>query len=104
MAKSKRTKACDISPKVKKIVFERDRGNCVLCGRRGNPNAHYKKRSQGGLGIPENVVTLCPDCHYQEDFGQNSKWYEERIKEYLKSYYGEEWKEEDLVYKKWKGT
>lgn len=101
MAKSKRAKACDISPKVKLIVLERDNGRCILCGRRGNPNAHYKKRSQGGLGIPENVVTLCPDCHYQEDFGQNSKWYEERIKEYLKSYYGEEWNEENLIYRKY---
>ena len=27
----------------------------------------------GGLGIEENIVTLCPECHYQEDFGQDTK-------------------------------
>ena len=55
----------------------------------------------GGLGIPENVVTLCPDCHYQEDFGQNTEWYEEQIEKYLKSYYGEKWCKEKLIYNKW---
>ena len=99
-----RAKVCEITPKVRKIVTERDNGRCVLCGRRGFPNAHFVKRSQGGMGIPENIVTLCPDCHYQEDFGKNSKWYEEQIEKYLKTYYGEEWRKEDLVYKKWKGT
>jgi hypothetical protein len=54
-----------------------------------------------GLGIPENVVTLCPDCHYQEDFGKNCKWYEARIEEYLQNYYGKEWNKENLIYKKW---
>ena len=101
MAKSKRAKACEISTKVRQIVYARDNGRCVLCGRRGNPNAHFIKRSQGGLGIPENVVTLCPDCHYQEDFGKNSKWYEEQIENYLKSYYGEKWCKEKLIYNKW---
>lgn len=56
------------------------------------------------MGIPENIVTHCPDCHYQFDFGQNSEWYKQKTKEYLQNYYGETWKEEDLVYKKWKGT
>ena len=55
----------------------------------------------GGLGIPENVVTHCPDCHYQFDFGQNSEWYKQKTKEYLQNYYGETWNEKDLVYKKY---
>ncbi len=54
-----------------------------------------------GLGIPENVVTHCPDCHYQFDFGKNSEWYKEQTKKYLKNYYGEEWNEENLIYKKY---
>ena len=62
------------------------------------------KEVNGGMGIPENIVTHCPDCHYQFDFGQNSEWYKQKTKEYLQNYYGETWKEEDLVYKKWKGT
>lgn len=104
MAKSKRAKACDISTKVRQIVYERDNGRCVLCGRRGFPNSHFIKRSQGGLGIPENVVTHCADCHYQFDHGKNSEWYEQRTEEYLRNYYGEKWRKEDLVYNKWKGT
>jgi hypothetical protein len=55
----------------------------------------------GGLGIPENVVTLCPECHYEEDFGQDTKLYEEFIKNYLKSIYGADWNKEDLIYKKY---
>ena len=31
------------------------------------------KDHNGGLGIEENIVTLCPGCHYQEDFGQDTK-------------------------------
>ena len=98
---SKRSNACDIKPKVKKVVYERDNGRCIICGKRGNPNAHFIKRSQGGLGIEENVVTLCPDCHYQEDFGPKCKWYEARIEEYLKDYYGDSWNKEKLIYKKY---
>ena len=55
----------------------------------------------GGLGIPENVVTLCPDCHYQEDFGWKCKWYEARIEEYLRNYYGDSWSKDKLIYKKY---
>ena len=43
---NKRAKACQISTEVRKIVFERDKGRCILCGRAGSPNSHYVKRSQ----------------------------------------------------------
>lgn len=59
------------------------------------------KEVSGGLGIPENVVTLCPECHFQEDFGQNTQLYEDYIENYLKSIYGAEWNKEDLIYKKY---
>ena len=43
--KSKRTKALSITPKVKKTVYERDGGRCVLCGSpHGLPEAHYIPR------------------------------------------------------------
>ena len=59
--KSKRAKALDISKQVKEIVFARDKGKCVVCGNSYNvmPNAHYIPRSKGGLGIEQNIVTLC---------------------------------------------
>lgn len=98
---SKRSKACEISPKVKQKVFERDNGRCIFCGRNGIPNAHFIKRSQGGLGIEENVFTACPKCHYEEDFGKNTKEYERKAEEYLKSQY-KDWNKEELIYNKWR--
>lgn len=65
--KSKRTKACEIPQKVKRRVWERDRHCCVLCGRPGNPDAHFIPRSHNGKGIEENIVTLCPECHRDYD-------------------------------------
>lgn len=100
---SKRSKACEISQKVKEIVWLRDNKSCIFCGRyvpKTCANAHYKKRSQGGLGIPKNVVTACPECHYEEDHGQNTQLYEEKMKEYLQSQY-EDWNEEELIYNKY---
>lgn len=59
------------------------------------------KGHNGGMGIPENIVTLCPKCHYEEDFGKNSKVYEYSIENYLKGIYGENWNKEKLIYKKY---
>lgn len=108
MAKSKRAKACDISREVKQKVWQRDKGRCVVCGNNYNvmPNAHYIPRSKGGLGIEQNIVTLCTEltenkCHRKFDFG--SKEERERIggiiRDYLKSKYPD-WNKEDLYYKK----
>jgi hypothetical protein len=55
----------------------------------------------GGLGIPENIVTFCPECHYEEDHGQNTQLYEDYMENYLKDYYGESWSKEKLIYKKY---
>ena len=60
-----------------------------------------RKEVNGGLGIEENVVTLCPECHYQEDFGQDTKLYEDYIENYLKGIYGAEWDKSKLIYKKY---
>lgn len=108
--KSKRAKALDISKQVKEIVFARDKGRCVVCGNSYNvmPNAHYIPRSKGGLGIEQNIVTLCTEmtlnkCHRRFDFGtkEERKQIGEKIKKYLSLRY-DNWNEEDLVYKKWR--
>lgn len=47
--KSKRSKACDISQKVKEAVWNRDNHKCIYCGRyvsKTYANAHFVKRSQ----------------------------------------------------------
>lgn len=107
--KSKRAKATDIPQKVKKAVFLRDEGKCVICGNDKNvmPNAHYISRQNGGLGIEQNIVTLCTEftenkCHRKYDFGtkEEREYCKNKIKNYLKSKYPD-WKEKDLIYKKY---
>ena len=99
--KSKRAKACDIPQKVKEKVFERDGGVCVFC-QSGNarPNAHFIARSQNGLGIEENILTLCSKCHDRYDRTTDRQQMREFFKRYLQSKYAG-WNEEKLIYKKW---
>lgn len=97
---SRRTKALDISKKVKDHVWERDGQACILCGNReAMPNAHYIPRSHGGLGIPENIVTLCLKCHNQYDHTTERAAIGERIRAYLYQIYPA-WDETKLVYRK----
>lgn len=92
------TALCAISKQVKKRVYERDKGLCIICGCPGLPEAHYVSRAQLGLGIEENIVTLCRQCHRLYD-GTARKAYGEIIRNYLKKQYPD-WDEQKLVYKK----
>jgi len=87
MRKTKVGKACDITAKVKRQVFERDNGCCILCGRKGSPNAHYISRAQLGKGIPENIVTLCEKCHYRLDHTVERENLLAFVKAYLDGFY-----------------
>ena len=42
----------------------------------GEPNMHFIRRSQNGLGIEENVVTGCLKCHAEYDDGKYRKEHE----------------------------
>lgn len=96
---NRRTKALQIPPKVKKAVYERDHGQCVLCGAPGDPVAHYISRAQGGLGIEENVLTLCWYCHRSYDQGPERRRLREIFRKYLLTKYPG-WDESKLIYKK----
>lgn len=99
--KSKRSKACDIPQSVKKKVWERDNCACIVCGNhQAMPNAHFRARSQSGLGIEQNIVTLCARCHHAYDNTADRPIYREYIKNYLQGIYGADWDEEKLIYKK----
>lgn len=98
--KSKRAKACEIPMEVKEAVYERDNGRCIICGRPGIPNAHYIRRSDGGLGIVENVVTLCLTCHARFDNGDKREEYGTIIKDYLDTLYPD-FSDSDRRYKKY---
>lgn len=98
--KSRRSKATDIPQNVKKIVWERDNHKCIFCGSYyAMPNAHIVPRSKGGLGIEQNIVTACLECHRKMDQSSLRKIYLQIAKQYLNSIYGN-YNEADLVYKK----
>ena len=98
-----RTKKTAIPRRVKERVYTRDNGKCVLCGRWAEPSwacAHFIRRSQGGLGIEENILTLCPACHRDFDEGPDRKALTGILETYLSSIY-DNWSKEDLRYRKW---
>lgn len=98
--KTKRAKACDISKKVKDRVWERDGHRCIICGSyQAMPNSHYIRRSQGGLGIEENIVTMCQQCHRMYDQGPERKLIADYTERYLRRNYPD-WNPEKLIYKK----
>lgn len=96
----KRTQALAISKAVKDAVFERDLQRCVWCGSSaGLPEAHFISRAQSGLGIEENVVTLCRPCHDLYDHSGRRQEIRNFLALYLATcYIG--WDESKLVYKK----
>lgn len=106
--KSKRTKACEIPAEVKAKVYARDKERCVGCGRWCPPRcacAHFIARARGGLGIEQNIVTLCDDCHriFDKVAGERSTEIGEAIYAHLRAVYGaENITSEKLVYSKWR--
>ena len=96
-----------MSQKVKKIVFERDNGCCVICGNSYNvmPNSHYIPRSKGGLGIEQNIFTACTNltenkCHLRWEQSKCTKKEIKRVKDNFKKHYPN-WNEKDLIYRKY---
>ena len=93
------TKSTKIPKNVRDTVYERDEHICIICGRYipydedtdtyigGGPFAHYIRRSHGGLGIEQNVVNLCNQCHYDYDNGLRRKENGKIIHDYLELNY-----------------
>lgn len=96
----KQTRATAISKAVKDRVWERDGHCCVYCGSPyANPEAHFIPRSLGGLGIEENLLTLCRRCHRRFDETSDRLRMRRYFEMYLRSIYPE-WDEKKLKYRK----
>lgn len=88
----------EISPKVRARVYQRDSWDdtpcCIFCGRPWPEVHHYVERSRGGLGIEENLVCLCTQCHTNLHGG------DEDIKRYARAYLQDKypnWNEKALI-------
>ena len=106
----KRTKALSIPVKVKEAVARRDSFDgwpcCLLCGtpapsenQLAFSNAHFISRSHGGLGIEENILTLCWLCHQRYDNSSERSELREELRGYLKNRYPN-WDEKNLIYRR----
>ena len=96
-----RLQATSISEKVRKEVIQRDKC-CIICGSRSFLQiAHYINRSQGGLGLKENLVLLCGLCHREADNGKNSLEVKAKVRQYLEKLYPN-FTDEMRRYDKWR--
>ena len=99
----RQTKMTDIPARVKAAVAARDcthgPATCILCG------------APGGMGVVENIVTLCGPCHYAFDEGlfmdrlrplgfHSQADIRAYIINYLRGFYPD-WTEEKVRYHKW---
>lgn len=113
---TKRTKALQFSTETKRIIYQREGGECFFCATRYQMPANWKQykfdmeikdimhfvnKSAGGLGIEQNGVLGCRMHHHLLDNGNRGLRTEMLgiMEEYLRSKYPE-WKKEDLYYKK----
>lgn len=96
----KRTRSCAIPKEVKLIVYERDHERCIFCGAPGLPEAHVIPRSHGGLGVPQNIITVCRCCHDKLDNSTDRQQMLDVAVGYLKRYYPDI-SQTDVIYQKW---
>lgn|SRR5690625_925462 len=59
----KRSARNSFSKSTRNAIYERDNGQCQMCGGIGTEIHHVVFRSQGGRGVETNGLTLCRSCH-----------------------------------------
>lgn len=82
---SKRSQWCDISKELRKYIINRDK-QCIICGaKKPLTMAHiFLSRAKGGKGCKENIVALCPSCHFHTLDNPIGEYAIKKSKEYLK--------------------
>lgn len=100
---SRRTKELSITKQTKMKVWERDNHRCIFCNKLvpwNMANSHFIKRSHGGKGIEQNIMTNCEECHRLfDDSKERQEWRLEYAERYLRLKYPN-WDINDLIYKK----
>ena len=61
---------------ISKVVKRRDKHTCQSCGLTVGLSVHHiLPRDEGGVDMPDNLITLCDNCHNEvEDMGLRDKW------------------------------
>ena len=104
----KETKYKAFSKSVKEAAAGRDAIDgwpcCIYCGAPAPDylsysNAHFVGRGQGGLGVEENCLTLCPGCHMRYDQSEEREEMREFFGLYLAKKYPH-WKPKNLFYRR----
>ena len=56
-------------------ILERDGYQCTVCGSHSNLDVHHiEPRRKGGQDVPENLITMCEECHVKQGgYGRPSK-------------------------------
>ncbi len=90
--------SANISKATRKAVYRRDGYRCAICDSTKYLQIHHCiKRSQGGTDLPQNLITLCADCHALAHGTNLNNWdatqedMEQAITEYLADYYAPDW-------------
>ena len=98
---SSRARHTGIDGKSRAEVRSRDGQRCVWCGRTDKPveMAHFISRAQSGLGIPQNLISLCAECHREYD-GVGRRSMQIQLEGYLRAKY-RGWDRKKLVYRRW---
>jgi len=52
-----------LTTEVRAVVFERDSGRCVICGRPATQIDHHRADASAEINDPVNLRGLCADCH-----------------------------------------
>ncbi len=95
-------KATEITPEVRAKVYARDSYDgcpcCIVCGKPYPQVHHFIERSRGGLGVEQNLVCLCVNCHarlHNNDYVNMTDF----VRNYLKNRY-KDWDEKKLIKEK----
>lgn len=100
---AKYTKKLLFSEEVRLKVWERAKGRCEMCGNFYPVDYHHiYHRSQLGLGIEQNCILLCRQCH-EEFHSHKMRDMRHKALEYLSQFYSEEeLLRENLTFSKWR--